>query len=71
MKFYNKEVNLPDVLGNLGVSGFRLLTVSTSPLSAGNVTNNNYEVYYYDGTFSIIGEATLHKLIKRGEVKII
>ena len=32
---------------------------------------NNYEVYYYDGTFSIIGEATLHKLIKRGEVKII
>ena len=48
MKFYNKEVNLPDVLGNLGVSGFRLLTVSTSPLSAGNVTNNNYEVYYID-----------------------
>jgi len=32
---------------------------------------NNYEVYYGDGSFSIIGEATLHRLIKNGEVKII
>ena len=32
---------------------------------------NNYEVYYNDGSFSIIGEATLHRLIKRGEVKIL
>tara|TARA_Y100000114_G_scaffold120270_1_gene115198 strand:- start:252 stop:440 length:189 start_codon:yes stop_codon:yes gene_type:complete len=32
---------------------------------------NNYEVYYGDGSFSIIGEATLHKLIKTGEVKIL
>jgi hypothetical protein len=32
---------------------------------------NNYEVYYSDGTFSIIGEATLHRLIEKGEVKIL
>ena len=32
---------------------------------------NNYEVYYGDGSFSIIGEATLHRLIERGEVKIL
>tara|TARA_Y100001973_G_C4992212_1_gene229496 strand:- start:19 stop:231 length:213 start_codon:yes stop_codon:yes gene_type:complete len=32
---------------------------------------NNYEVYYGDGSFSIIGESTLHRLIKRGEVKIL
>ena len=32
---------------------------------------NNYEVYYNDGSFSIIGEATLHRLIKCGEVKIL
>jgi hypothetical protein len=32
---------------------------------------NNYEVYYSDGSFSIIGEATLHRLIERGEVKIL
>lgn len=32
---------------------------------------NNYEVYYTDGSFSVIGEATLHRLIKKGEVKIL
>lgn len=32
---------------------------------------NNYEVYYSDGSFSIIGEATLHRLIEKGEVKIL
>ncbi len=32
---------------------------------------NNYEVYYNDGTVSIIGEATLHKLVQRGEVEIL
>ena len=32
---------------------------------------NNYEIYYSDASFSIIGEATLHRLIEKGEVKII
>ena len=32
---------------------------------------NNYELYYSDGTFSIIGEKTLHKLIEKGEVKLL
>lgn len=32
---------------------------------------NNYEIYYSDGTFAIIGETTLHKLIQRGDIKVI
>jgi hypothetical protein len=32
---------------------------------------NNYEIYYGDGSFSIIGEATLNRLIKKGEVKVL
>lgn len=32
---------------------------------------NNYEIYYSDGSVAIIGEVTLHRLIERGEVKII
>lgn len=32
---------------------------------------NNYEIFYEDGTFSVLGEATLHRLIQKGEVKII
>ena len=32
---------------------------------------NNYEIYYSDGTISVIGETTLHRLIKKGDVKIL
>ena len=32
---------------------------------------NNYEVYYNDGTITVIGETTLHKLIHRGEIQIL
>jgi hypothetical protein len=32
---------------------------------------NNYEIYYGDGSFSIIGEGTLHRLIQKGEVKVL
>jgi len=32
---------------------------------------NNYEIYYDDGSFSIIGEGTLSRLIEKGEVKVL
>lgn len=32
---------------------------------------NNYEIYYGDGSFSIIGEGTLSRLIEKGEVKVL
>jgi len=32
---------------------------------------NNYEIYYSDGTIAIIGEATLNRLIKKGDVKLL
>lgn len=32
---------------------------------------NNYEIFYDDGTISVIGESTLLKLIRREEIKII
>lgn len=32
---------------------------------------NNYEIFYDDGTISVIGENTLLKLIRREEIKII
>ena len=48
--------------------------ITSGTLSTGNDLikwRNNYEVYYGDGSFSIIGEGTLHRLIKKGEVKIL
>ena len=32
---------------------------------------NNYEIFYADGTIAILGEATLHRLIGRGDIKIL
>jgi hypothetical protein len=32
---------------------------------------NNYEIYYSDGTIAIIGEGTLNRLIKKGDVKLL
>ena len=32
---------------------------------------NNYEIYHSDGTIAIIGEATLNRLIKKGDVKLL
>jgi len=31
----------------------------------------NYEIYYDDGTFSIMGEATLKRLVRNGEIEIL
>jgi hypothetical protein len=31
----------------------------------------NYEIYYDDGSFSIMGAATLRRLIKNGDIEII
>jgi len=32
---------------------------------------NNYEIYYADGTVAILGESTLHRLIEKGDIKIL
>ena len=31
----------------------------------------NYEIYYSDGTFSVIGGDTLQKLIQKGEIHLL
>ena len=32
---------------------------------------NNYEIFYSDGTIAILGESTLHRLIAKGDVKVL
>ena len=57
--------------GKIGVV-IRILTSGTLSTSHDFIKwRNNYEIYYSDGTFSVIGEATLHNLIEKGEVKIL
>ena len=61
--------------GKIGVV-IRVLTSGTLSTSHDFIKwRNNYEIYYSDyyndGTFSVIGEATLQNLIEKGEVKIL
>ena len=57
--------------GKIGVV-IRVLTSGTLSTSHDFIKwRNNYEIYYNDGTFSVIGEATLQNLIEKGEVKIL
>ena len=57
--------------GKIGVV-IRVLTSGTLSTSHDFIKwRNNYEIFYSDGTFSVIGEATLHSLIEKGEVKIL
>ena len=58
-------------MGKLGVIS-KVLTSGTLEVENDLIKwRNNYEIYYADGTVSILGESTLHRLIARGDVKIL
>ena len=66
-----KVGTLIDDMGKLGIIT-RIITSGTLNTDYDLIRwRNNYEIYYGDGTFSIIGEQTLHKLIQKGEIKIL
>jgi MOSC domain-containing protein YiiM len=66
-----KVGTLIEDMGKLGVIS-KVLTSGTLEVDNDLIKwRNNYEIYYADGTVSILGEATLHRLIERGDVKIL
>ena len=66
-----KVGTLIEDMGKLGVIS-KVLTSGTLEVENDLIKwRNNYEIYYADGTVSILGESTLHRLIARGDVKIL
>jgi len=58
-------------MGKLGVIS-RVITSGTLQTNNDLIKwRNNYEIYYADGTIAIMGEATLHRLIKKGDIKLL
>ena len=58
-------------MGKLGVIS-RVITSGTLQTDNDLIKwRNNYEIYYADGTIAIMGEATLHRLIKKGDIKLL
>ncbi len=66
-----KVGTLLEDMGKLGVIT-RVITSGTLNVASDLIRwRNNYEVYYSDGTFSIIGEATFERLIESGDIKLL
>ena len=58
-------------MGKLGVIS-RVITSGTLQTNNDLIKwRNNYEIYYADGTSAIMGESTLHRLIKKGDIKLL
>jgi MOSC domain-containing protein YiiM len=58
-------------MGKMGVIS-RVITSGTLQTNNDLIKwRNNYEIYYADGTIAIMGESTLHRLIKKGDIKLL
>lgn len=58
-------------MGKMGVIS-RVITSGTLQTNNDIIKwRNNYEIYYADGTIAILGESTLHRLIQRGDIKLL
>lgn len=58
-------------MGKLGVIS-RVITSGTLQTNNDLIKwRNNYEIYYADGTIAIMGESTLHRLIMKGDIKLL
>jgi MOSC domain-containing protein YiiM len=66
-----KVGTLIEDMGKMGVIS-KVLTSGTLEVDNDLIKwRNNYEIYYADGTVSILGESTLHRLIEKGDIKIL
>mgnify|MGYP003146605499 FL=1 len=66
-----KEGTLIEDMGKLGIIS-KVITSGTLTTDNDLIKwRNNYEIYYADGTIAILGESTLHRLIEKGDVKVL
>jgi len=66
-----KEGTLIEDMGKLGIIS-KVITSGTLKTDNDLIKwRNNYEIYYADGTIAILGESTLHRLILKGDIKIL
>lgn len=66
-----KEGTLIEDMGKLGIIS-KVITSGTLKIDNDLIKwKNNYEIYYADGTVAILGETTLHRLIEKGDIKVL
>lgn len=69
-----EKIKVGTLIEDLGKMGVITKVITSGTLKTDNELikwRNNYEIFYSDGTIAILGEATLHRLIEKGDVKIL
>lgn len=69
-----EKIKVGTLIEDMGKMGIITKVITSGTLKTDNELikwRNNYEIFYSDGTVAILGEATLHRLIERGDVKIL
>lgn len=69
-----EKIKIGTLIEDMGKIGVITKVITSGTLKTDNELikwRNNYEIFYSDGTIAILGEATLHRLIKKGDVKIL
>ena len=69
-----EEITVGTLIKDMGKIGVVTKVIQSGSLSVEHPIIKwriNYEIYYDDGSFSIIGSTTLSRLIKNGDIEII
>ena len=69
-----EKIKVGTLIEDMGKMGIITKVITSGTLKTDNELikwRNNYEIFYSDGTVAILGEATLHRLIAKGDVKIL
>ena len=69
-----EEIKVGTLIRDMGKLGIITRVIQSGNLNTENPIIKwrlNYEIYYSDGTISIIGGETLRRLVKKGEVEIL
>ena len=69
-----EKLKVGTLIEDMGKLGIITKIITSGTLKTDNELikwRNNYEIFYYDGTIAILGEVTLHRLIAKGDVKVL
>ena len=69
-----EKIKVGTLIEDMGKMGIITKVITSGTLKTDNELikwRNNYEIFYSDGTIAILGEATLQRLIEKGDVKIL
>lgn len=69
-----EKLKVGTLLEDMGKLGIVTKVITSGTLKTDNELikwRNNYEIFYSDGTIAILGEATIHRLVQKGDIIIL